>query len=315
MAVYGYRATDGSGRIAEGAIDATGERAVLDRLRGMNLVPIRVWPAAVATGKVGEEPFWGKPRAARKDLLPFLQGFKTLLSAGIPMDRALEMLAGLFRESAMGGVSAFLLREVRGGSSLHDAMRKAPGAPFSGFLIQMVEAGQSTGRWKRRLEQALPIHDRARDFRSKPSGPLFLCDPWPQSLLSLLMSVRSCAFCGSVSPLRGDSSFPLADPHPSLAASTFLRDYALLLAGGAWGPTSFPWATSLRKRAGCGTRESSLGPRLGYTDRAGKSRDPAFAFVRFWAGGVTILSAFVIAREDSGNSAIREGLRLNAKDP
>ena len=50
---------------------------------------------------------------------------RTLLVAGVPMDRALEMMADLFRRGPMGPVAVSLLRDVRAGCSLSDAMRKA----------------------------------------------------------------------------------------------------------------------------------------------------------------------------------------------
>ena len=89
MAVFGYRVTDGSGRVSEGVIEAAGEAAARDRLRERSLTPIRVWAAsAAAERKGGEAPSRGAgSRGARKDLLPFLQGFRMLLVAGVPMDR------------------------------------------------------------------------------------------------------------------------------------------------------------------------------------------------------------------------------------
>src|SRR3972149_10866446 len=144
MAVFGYRVTDGTGRASEGVIEAAGEAAARDRLRERSLTPIRVWAASAASERKGGEapPRATGNRGARKELLPFLQGFRTLLAAGVPMDRALEMMADLFRGGPMGPVAVSLLREGRAGSSLSDAMRKAPGAPFNRFLVHMVQAGE-----------------------------------------------------------------------------------------------------------------------------------------------------------------------------
>jgi hypothetical protein len=91
----------------------------------------------------------------------------------------------------MGAVSAFLLREVRGGSAVSDAMTRAPGAPFNRFLVQMVQAGQSTGRLEEALDQAYRYMDRYREFRSNlvarweytPGSSLFLV--WSQGRTGL----------------------------------------------------------------------------------------------------------------------------------
>src|SRR5512145_462291 len=103
MAVFGYRVTDQGGRVSEGVIEAAGEHSALGRLRDMGYLPIRVWPvSAPAEGQAATPRGGARDASARKDVLPFLQGLKTLLAAGVPLDRGLEMLAGLFREKAMG---------------------------------------------------------------------------------------------------------------------------------------------------------------------------------------------------------------------
>src|SRR5512139_1927549 len=233
MAVFGYRVTDGSGKVTEGVIEAAEERAATDRLREMNLVPIRVWPASAGAERKGHAARRsGGARAVRRDLLPFLQGFKTLLSAGIPMDRALEMTAELFREGPMGAVAMSLLRDVRSGSSLSDAMRKAPGNPFSRFLVQMIQAGQATGRLEEALDQAYRFMERSREFRSNLLGSLL----YPAILLvaSLLSVVLLVVF---VVP-RFAGVFAASGvllPLPTrilLGLSTFLRENVVYLAAG-----------------------------------------------------------------------------------
>ncbi|NJD63209.1 MAG: type II secretion system F family protein, partial [Deltaproteobacteria bacterium] len=124
MAVFGYRASDREGRVSEGMVEAAEERGAAERLREMGFLPIRVWPAASPAGKAAAaSPRGFGRRGAKKDLVPFLQGLRTLLVAGVPVDRSLEMLAGLFRGKPMGAAAAEILREVRAGSSLAEAMK------------------------------------------------------------------------------------------------------------------------------------------------------------------------------------------------
>lgn len=309
MAVFGYRVTDGAGRVTEGIIEAAGERAALDRLREMNLVPIRVWPAAAAGERGGEEAPRRGPRSPRKDLLPFLQGFKTLLAAGIPMDRALEMTAELFRGGAMGTVSAFLLREVRGGCSLSEAMRKAPGAPFSRFLVQMVQAGQATGRLEEALDQAYRFMERSRDFRANLLGSLL----YPAILLaaSLVSVVLLVAFV--VPRFAGVfSASGVLLPLPTrilLGASDVLRGYGLWLAGACAVAYLLARKTLARPEARRDWDRSKMAwPFVGGTVTALETSRVMRSLSSLLAGGVPILPAFVIAREVSGNAAIREGM-------
>ena len=310
MAVFGYRVTDVSGKITEGVIEAAGEGAAAERLREMNLVPIRVWPAAAGAERKGAAARGaGGARAARRDLLPFLQGFKTLLSAGIPMDRALEMMADLFREGPMGAVATSLLRDVRSGSSLSDAMRKAPGSPFSRFLVQMVQAGQATGRLEEALDQAYRFLERSREFRANLLGSLL----YPAILLvaSVLSVVLLVAF---VVP-RFAGVFAASGvllPLPTrilLGVSDFLRGYGLyLVAAGlaaAWLARSVLSRPEARRDW---DRGKMTWPLVGATISAMETSRVARSLSSLLTGGVPILSAFVIAREVSGNAAVREGM-------
>ena len=309
MAVFGYRVTDASGRVTEGVIEAAGERAAMDRLRERNLVPIRVWAASAGAERRRERSLGSGPRTARKDLLPFLQGFKTLLAAGIPMDRALEMTADLFRGGAMGAVSVFLLREVRSGNSLSDAMRSAPGAPFNRFLVQMVQAGQATGRLEEALEQAYRFMERSRDFRANLLGSLL----YPAILLAasvisvvLLVTFVVPRFAGVF-----DASGVLL-PLPTrflLVVSSFLRENALyLVAAMALAYWLAREALSRPEARREWDRGKMTWPVVGSTVAALETSRVMRSLSSLLSGGVPILAAFVIAREVSGNTAIREGM-------
>ena len=309
MAVFGYRVTDASGRVTEGVIEAAGERAATDRLREMNFVPIRVWAATAGAERRWERALRGGTRAARKDLLPFLQGFRTLLAAGIPMDRALEMMAELFRGGTMGAVAVFLLREVRGGSSLSDAMHNAPGEPFSRFLVQMVQAGQATGRLEEALDQAYRFLERSRDFRANLLGSLL----YPAILLgaSVISVVLLVAF---VVP-RFAGVFAASGvllPLPTrvlLGVSIFLRENAIYLVAAA--VLAYVLARGALSRPEA-RREWDRGmmtwPVIGGTVSALETSRVMRSLSSLLSGGVPILHAFTIAREVSGNTAVRDGM-------
>jgi type II secretory pathway component PulF len=310
MAVFGYRVTDGSGRVTEGVIEAAGEGAVRDRLREMRLTPIRVWPASAAAERKGDAPARGAgTRGARKELLPFLQGFRMLLVAGVPMDRALEMMADLHRAGPMGHAAVSLLREVRAGSSLSDAMRKAPGAPFNRFLVQMVQAGQATGRLEEALDQAYRFLERSRDFRSNLLGSLL----YPAILLvaSFVSVVLLVVFV--VPRFAGVfASSGVLLPLPTralLAVSTSLQSNFLYLLAGGVALIAFVRTVLARPEA---RRDWDRGkmtwPFVGGTVTAMETSRVMRSLSSLLSGGVPILSAFVIAREVSGNTAIREGM-------
>lgn len=310
MAVFGYRATDPGGRVSEGVIEAGGEESARDRLRDKGFLPIRVWPLSAAPDAAVDAPSPGAHEgSARKDVLPFLQGLKTLLVAGVPLDRSLEMLGGLFREKAMGRVAAALLKDVRSGTSLSDAMRKAPGSPFNRFTVQMVGAGQATGRMDEALDQVYTFLERSRDFRSSLLGSLI----YPAILLaaSILSAVLMVVyvvprFAGIFSAARATLPLPT---RVLIASSDFLKGYGLyILGGGAFCVLLFSAALDRPEFRRDWDRAKLGWPLAGPIFTAVETSRVLRSLSSLLAGGVPILSAFVIAREVSGNLAIREGI-------
>ncbi|HZW35803.1 MAG: type II secretion system F family protein [Deltaproteobacteria bacterium] len=310
MAVFGYRASDREGRVSEGMVEAAEERGAAERLREMGFLPIRVWPAAPSAGKAAAAaPRGFGRRGSKKDLVPFLQGLRTLLVAGVPVDRSLEMLAGLFRAKPMGAAAAEILREVRAGSSLAEAMKKTPGAPFDRFTVQMVNAGASTGRMEEALEQVCLFLQRSRDFRSNLVGsllyPSILLGASVVSVILLLVYVVPrfvAVFAASRVPLP-------APTQALLSASTFLKERGLLLLLAAVFVYLMASAALRRPEVRRDWDRAKLRwPGVGGILSAMETSRIMRSLSSLLSGGVPILSAFVIAREVSGNAAVREGM-------
>lgn len=311
MAVFGYRAADREGRVSEGMVEAAEERVATERLREMGFLPIRIWPAATPAAKAVSAAagagFRGK--GTKRDLLPFLQGLRTLLVAGVPVDRSLEMLSGLFRGKPMGEAARAILQEVRAGSSLAEAMKKAPGAPFDRFTVQMVNAGASTGRMEEALEQVCLFQQRSRDFRADLVGSLL----YPSVLLaaSALSVVLLLVYVvPRFAAVFAASKVPLPLPTRALlSVSVFFREQGLLLLLAVAAVYFLASAALKRPEVRKDWDRAKLRwPGAGGILTAMETSRVMRSLSSLLSGGVPILSAFVIAREVSGNSAVRDGM-------
>jgi general secretion pathway protein F len=79
-----------------------------------------------------------------QDRLRFTEELATLLQAGVPLDRALRICQELTTSSAFQSIVADVLRQVKGGKSLSDALGAHPQV-FSRLYVNMVRAGQASG--------------------------------------------------------------------------------------------------------------------------------------------------------------------------
>lgn len=142
MPVFTYRAADRRGQTIDGVMEAPDARAVVERLHKDAYYPIKVAPQA-------ERSAWfsvgGSSRVRQRDLLALTQQLATLFEAGLPLDRALSILEELAPSARVKTIVADLLRSVRGGSSLSEALAKYHPRPFSRLYINMVRAGEKGG--------------------------------------------------------------------------------------------------------------------------------------------------------------------------
>jgi type II secretion system protein F len=143
MPVFTYRAADRRGQTIDGVMEASDARAVAERLRKEAYFPIKV---AAQSERASLLSLGGaSTRVRQRDLLAMTQMLATLFEAGLPLDRALAILEELAPSGRVRTIVSDLLRSVRGGSSLSEALAKHHPRPFSRLYINMVRAGEKGG--------------------------------------------------------------------------------------------------------------------------------------------------------------------------
>jgi len=145
MAFFQYRAADQSGKVVEGVMEADAENSVIGRLREMGCVPLRIaTPSEHGISAARHQPLFAKQRVNQQQLLQFTRELATLLTAGLPLDRSLSILGGLFEGSELSGILRSLVEAVRAGKSLAASMAEHPDA-FPKIYVNMVRAGEAGG--------------------------------------------------------------------------------------------------------------------------------------------------------------------------
>ncbi len=145
MPTFDYKATDQTGKIIEGQLEGKDATAVIARLQEMQYFPIRVQQQAQKTVISRSYTLRGLLRRVRsRDVMVFTQQLATLVDAGIPLDRALNILGELNENTGLGPILTKVQRNIEGGSSLADALAKHP-RQFSRLYVNMVRSGESGG--------------------------------------------------------------------------------------------------------------------------------------------------------------------------
>jgi general secretion pathway protein F len=147
VATFRYEALTAAGDRTAGEIEGVSRAAVIAKLQDSGYLPIGA--DEIRTGNLrrwlGRELFeGGGARLAGRHLAVATQELATLLKAGLPLDRALDMLVELAEAKRVRTVFAAVLEQVRGGASLADAMH-AQGTAFPPLYVTMVRAGERGG--------------------------------------------------------------------------------------------------------------------------------------------------------------------------
>lgn len=172
MPRFSYRAVSTSGDVASGELEAANEAEIVDRLRDQGLMPMRIAQAAGAAG--GAAPsraaarrgagLFAPRRVTRDNVLALTRELATLLQAGLPLDRALELLISLAPSAPVATLLQGVRDEVRGGKSLSQALGARPQV-FSRFYVNIVRAGEAGGALATVLRRLAETMDRGKELR------------------------------------------------------------------------------------------------------------------------------------------------------
>ena len=167
MPLFTYKATDPSGKVVEGSLEASEQSMVVEKLHELGLIPIRIHlpkEAEAPTLDISLDSLLG--RVTFRDVLNFTQEMSTLVNAGLPLDRSLKIMTELTENKKFKGVIENILKGVEGGTSLADALARHPKI-FSRLYINMIRAGEAGGVLElifKRLSEYLEGVRETRDF-------------------------------------------------------------------------------------------------------------------------------------------------------
>lgn len=141
MASFTYKAKTSAGLIVKGRFDAADKNMVASLLRSKGLYPLDIKEIKLMQKDIGLR--FGKKINARH-LAVFCRQFYTMLNAGVPVIRCLDLLRKQTENVRLAGIINNVLDEVQKGKALSDAFRiHSDFLPV--ILISMVEVGEVSG--------------------------------------------------------------------------------------------------------------------------------------------------------------------------
>jgi type IV pilus assembly protein PilC len=189
VAFYQYKAMNGDGSVANGDIEAGGRQDAFRKMEALGLKPIKLTEKGGGqSGKASTSTSislpWKSGRITFKMLENFTRLLSSLLSAGVPLSRALVILYREAATPAAGERWKAVHDLVVDGMSLANAMARFPDT-FPKVYVAMVEAGETGGFLDVVLSQIADFQSRDKELRGKVLSAMI----YPVVLLFLALGV------------------------------------------------------------------------------------------------------------------------------
>lgn len=138
---FSYKGKTKEGEMTEGVIDADSELSAARELRVQNIVPLSIKKGKGDKGKISLSLF-GSIKLHEK--LIFAKNLAGMITAGLALNRAIEILNRQSVNKKFKTVLTDLENEIAKGGTLSGGMKKHPKV-FSTLFVSMVSAGEESG--------------------------------------------------------------------------------------------------------------------------------------------------------------------------
>ena len=313
MPLFSYRAVSPAGDVSSGELEAANESEIVDRLRDQGLLPMQIAQSiGAAVGARADKParasLFAPRRVTRDNVLGLTRELATLLRAGLPLDRALELLITLAPSLPVAVMLQGIRDEVRGGKSLSQAL-DARREVFSRFYVNIVRAGEAGGalgtvlaRLAETMERSKELRDSVRSALIYPTILVFVAVASVMVLLVFVVPQFQTTFAQAGKAL----------PIPTqivIVAGTFLRDWwwAVIPAAALavlWFRRRGRTPAVRRMRDTRMLRMPLVGDLIAKVEIARFARTLATLL----ANGVTLLAGLSIVKETMGNVVLANAL-------
>lgn len=163
MPLFEYKAVAPSGETVQGTMEAASLDLVVLKLQEAGNIPLQARQSG--TGRLSLLNLrLGRRGMTAREVGQFTQQLSTLLGAGLPLDRSLQVLMELSETDRIKRTVMEIRDRVREGGSLSDALEEQHGT-FNRLFVNMVRAGEIGGTLDVTLSRLTDYLERSRDLK------------------------------------------------------------------------------------------------------------------------------------------------------
>ncbi|CAN5422089.1 type II secretion system F family protein [soil metagenome] len=329
MPRFTYIALDAQGQESTGLVDALSTNDAIGQLRQAGYFPTNVFEegqggAVEKKARRAAKTTSAAPTAARsknivlfqkktvkpKILMVFTRQLATLIDAGLPLLRGLNVLAKQERDVVLKGTILRLADSVQGGSTFSESLGQHPKI-FNKLYVNMVKAGELGGVLELVLTRLAEFQEKAQRVKNKVKSAMI----YPVIVLSLAMIIMAFLLVFIVPKFESIFHEMLGDkPLPAITQfvigiSRFMQEHWLPIIGGIVA-LIFGYKFISRTAGGRAVidRIALRAPLFGDLTRKSAISRFSRTLGTLVTSGVPILQALTITRETAGNTVIANAI-------
>jgi type IV pilus assembly protein PilC len=330
MPRYNYVALDGRGQELTGLVDASSTNEAIGQLRQAGYFPTNVSEEGLGGGAAEAKTSRRKTKAApverkarsknivlfqRKSVKPktlmiFTRQLATLIDAGLPLLRGLNVLAKQEKDSVLKNAINKLADSVQSGSTFSEGLAQHP-RMFNDLYVNMVRAGELGGVLEVVLTRLAEFQEKAQKIKNKVVAAMV----YPIIVLVLAMAIMTFLMIFIVPKFEAIFHDMLGDkPLPTItlfviSVSSFMQNHWAILLGTIVAVIAI-YKLSARTRAGRAVidRVKLRAPLFGDLIRKTSISRFSRTLGTLVTSGVPILQALTITRETAGNVVIARAI-------
>jgi type IV pilus assembly protein PilC len=225
--LFNYTTVNEKGEQSAGSIDAVNVDVAIASLQRRGLIIGSIKEAA------GKGSFLSMnislfDRVSTKDIVILSRQLSTLFEAQVSALRIFRMLAGETENKVLGAKLTVIADDLQGGSAISAALAKHPKV-FSSFYVNMVKAGEESGKLDETFLYLADYLDRTYELTSKAKGALI----YPAFVIVTFITVMILMFTMVIPKISGiitDSGVAIpVYTQVILGISNFLVSYGFIL--------------------------------------------------------------------------------------
>ncbi|HUC96432.1 MAG TPA: type II secretion system F family protein [Candidatus Saccharimonadales bacterium] len=167
MTIFSYIAVNDAGKTINGNVDQPDRASAINALTKQGLRPVSISETKAKAPAFAMKNIFGEGKVKSDQLVMFTRQLSAMISAGVPLLRALTALSDHVADSPLlRKILLGVIQNVEAGSTFGDALAKYPNT-FNDIYVNMVRAGEAAGILDEILQRLATQQEKSMSMRKK----------------------------------------------------------------------------------------------------------------------------------------------------